>query len=269
MKEWFVSLNPIWQATLAACLNWFFTTLGASVVFAFKDLKRKSLDLMLGFASGVMLSASFWSLLLPSIEIAKEQGLPQWLPASLGLLFGWFFMRGFDFLIPHLHIGAPPGSEEGKVTTWHRTLLLVSAVTLHNFPEGIIVGVVFAASALEPSYTSLSSALMLALGIGIQDFPEGMAISIPLRKEGLSRFKSFWYGQLSGIVEPLGAMFTIVGVVAAKKLLPYVMGFSAGAMLSVILEDLVPEFHSEANAHLAMFGLFLGFILMMIMDLSF
>jgi len=268
MKEWFIQLSPVLQATLMASLNWFFTAVGASSVFGFKNLSRKAMDTTLGFASGVMLSATFWSLLLPAVEIAKEAALPSWLPASIGILLGWVFMRGLDLFVPHLHIGAPSEMAEGKTSTWHRTLLLVLAVTLHNFPEGMIVGVVFSASALNAGTASLASALVLALGIGIQDLPEGMAVAVLLRREGLSSSKSFFYGQLSGVVEPLGALMIAFGTTMAKSLLPYTMGFAAGAMLTVILEDLVPEFHSEANAHLAMFGLMLGFILMMIMDLA-
>ncbi|MGB9877456.1 MAG: ZIP family metal transporter [bacterium] len=268
MKDWFIHLNPIWQATLMASLNWFFTALGASVVFGFKNLNRKVLDTMLGFASGVMLSATFWSLLLPSVEIARESKLPAWLPASLGLVIGWAFMRFLDLIVPHLHIGAPQGTEEGISTSWHKTLLLVLAVTLHNLPEGIIVGVGFAASAVSAEVASLPATVSLSLGIGIQDFPEGIAVAFPLRREGLSRWESFWYGQLSGLIEPIGAFLAVLGIIFAKSLLPYVMGFAGGAMLTVILEDLVPEFHSEANAHLAMFGLIIGFVLMMIMDLA-
>jgi ZIP family zinc transporter len=268
MKEWFIHLNPIAQATLMASLNWFFTAMGASVVFGFKNLSRRALDVMLGFASGVMLSATFWSLLLPSTEISRQNHLPIWLPGSVGLLLGWIFMRGLDIVIPHLHIGAPEGGEEGLSTHWRKTLLLVLAVTLHNLPEGIIVGVSFSASSLNPQIAPLSASLALSLGVGIQDFPEGLAVAVPLRREGLSRWKSFFYGQLSGVVEPLGALLTAFGTTLAKAALPFAMGFSAGAMLTVILEDLVPEFHSEANAHLAMLGLMIGFILMMIMDLA-
>lgn len=269
MKEWFVQLNPAAQATLMASLNWFFTALGASVVFGFKNLSRKALDAMLGFASGVMLSAAFWSLLLPSVEIAKQSRLPPWLPPALGVIMGWVLMRFLDFFVPHLHIGAPPGAVEGRSTSWHRTLLLVLAVTLHNLPEGMIVGVSFVASSVSPQVASLSSSLALSLGVGIQDFPEGMAVAMPLRREGLSRWKSFFYGQLSGVIEPIGAVLVALGVGLAKTLLPYALSFAAGAMLTVVLEDLVPEFHSGANVHLAMFGLILGFVLMMVMDLAF
>lgn len=251
-----------------ASLNWLFTALGAITVFGFKKLNRKALDVMLGFASGVMLSATFWSLLLPSSEIARQIGAPPWLPPAVGVVAGWAFMRVLDVIIPHLHIGAPEGAVEGRATSWHRTLLLVLAVTLHNFPEGLVVGISFSASAINPTIAPLASSIILSLGVGIQDFPEGIAVAMPLRREGLSRWKSFFYGQLSGIVEPLGALIAVSGALAAQTLLPYLMGFSAGAMLTVILEDLVPEFYAEANAHLAMFGLICGFILMMIMDLA-
>lgn len=223
---------------------------------------------MLGFASGVMLSATFWSLLLPSTEIARQIGSPPWLPPTIGVIAGWAFMRLLDIFIPHLHIGAPEEAVEGRNTTWRRTLLLVLAVTLHNFPEGMVVGVSFTASRLSPEVASLASSIALSIGVGIQDFPEGIAVAIPLRREGLSKGASFFYGQLSGVVEPLGALLSAGSALGAKTLLPYLMGFSAGAMLTVVLEDLVPEFHSEANAHLAMFGLILGFVTMMIMDLA-
>lgn len=268
MKEWFFQLSPLSQATIMASLNWFFTTLGASTVFGFKKLSRKALDVMLGFASGVMLSATFWSLLLPASEISNQEGFPPWLPPAVGVIAGWIFMRLLDILIPHIHIGAPEEAVEGISTTWRKTFLLVSAVTLHNLPEGIVVGVTFAASGLNPEIAPITSAIALSIGVGIQDLPEGMAVALPLRREGLSRGKSFFYGQLSGIVEPIGALIAVGGTVLAQKLLPYLMGFSAGAMLTVVLEDLVPEFHSEANAHTAMFGLICGFVLMMIMDLA-
>jgi len=209
MVAWFTELNPIWQALVATLFTWFVTALGAGLVFFFKTINRKALDGMLGFAAGVMIAASYWSLLAPAIEMAEGGSLPAWVPATVGFLSGGGFLWIIDKILPHLHLGFPLEEAEGIKTSWHRSVLLVLAITLHNIPEGLAIGVAFGALASDLPTASLAGAVVLALGIGIQNFPEGTAVSVPLRREGFTRLKSFWYGQLSGIVEP------IAGVVGA------------------------------------------------------
>src|SRR5690349_11666894 len=203
MYGYFVELNPIWQAVIATIFTWLFTALGAAMVFLFKQVNRKLLDGMLGFAAGVMIAASFWSLLAPSIEMTREiNNAPIWFPAAVGFLLGGVFIRMIDWVLPHLHLGFPVSEAEGLPTKWKRSILLVLAITLHNIPEGLAIGVAFGAVAANLSSATLAGAIALAIGIGIQNFPEGVAVSVPLRSEGMSRFRSFWYGQASALVEP-------------------------------------------------------------------
>lgn len=262
------ALPPVVQALLATLFTWFVTALGAAVIFLRKEMSRQVLDGMLGFAAGVMIAASYWSLLAPAIQMSAGMGVPEWLPAVLGFLLGGTFLRLIDFLLPHLHAGLPSGKAEGLKTSWHRTTLLILAITLHNFPEGLAVGVAFGAAALGIHEASVAGAIALALGIGLQNFPEGMAVSMPLRREGLSQAKSFWYGQLSGIVEPIAGVFGAAAVLVARPLLPYALAFAAGAMIFVVAEDLIPEAGRSGNSHFATTGVMLGFALMMLLDVA-
>lgn len=266
--EWFKNLSPIWQAFLATCFTWFLTALGAAAVFVFKSVNRKVLDSMLGFAAGVMIAASFWSLLVPAIEMAEESSLPAWIPAAVGFLLGGAFLWGVDQVLPHLHLGFPMEEAEGIKTAWQRSVLLVLAITLHNFPEGLAVGVAFGALGAGLPSASLAVAVALALGIGIQNFPEGTAVSVPLRREGMSRLKSFWYGQLSGTVEPIAGVLGAAAVIFIRPILPYALAFAAGAMIYVVVEELIPESQLEKNTHAATVGSMLGFATMMILDVS-
>lgn len=234
-----------------------------------KDINRKTLDLMLGFAGGVMIAASFWSLLAPSIEMSEGKNIPTWLPALVGFLFGGIFLRGVDKILPHLHPYFPIEKAEGIKTTWNRIVLLILAITLHNFPEGLAVGVAFGALAAGFPQATLAGAITLAIGIGIQNFPEGLAVSMPLRREGMSRLRSFWYGQLSAIVEPIAGVIGAGAVILAKPILPYALGFAAGAMIFVVVEDIVPESQYGGNTDLATMGAMIGFAVMMVLDVAF
>ena len=268
MVNWFSGLNPVVQALIATLFTWFLTALGAGLVFFFKHINRKVLDGMLGFAAGVMIAASYWSLLAPAIEMAEEGGLPAWIPATVGFLMGGFFLWIIDKILPHLHLGFPREEAEGIKTSWHRSVLLVLAITLHNIPEGLAVGVAFGALASDLPAASLAGAIALALGIGIQNFPEGTAVSVPLRREGFSRLKSFWYGQLSGVVEPMAGVLGALAVILIKPLLPYALAFAAGAMIYVVVEELIPESQLEKNTDIATMGAMGGFAVMMTLDVA-
>jgi ZIP family zinc transporter len=266
---WFTSLNPIWQALLATLFTWFMTALGASLVFGFKSINRRILDSLLGFAAGVMIAASFWSLLAPAIEMAELDGKAGWIPAAVGFLLGGFFLWVVDKILPHLHIGFPMEEAEGIKTKWQRSVLLVLAITLHNFPEGLAVGVAFGAISAGIPSANLAGAVALAIGIGIQNFPEGLAVSAPLRREGLSRMKSFMMGQASGIVEPIAGLIGAAAVILIRPLLPYALAFAAGAMIYVVVEELIPEAQlDKKDTHLATIGAMLGFTVMMILDVA-
>jgi ZIP family zinc transporter len=223
---------------------------------------------MLGFAAGVMIAASYWSLLAPAIEMAEEGNLPAWVPATVGFLLGGVFLWIIDKILPHLHLGFPKEEAEGIKTSWHRSVLLVLAITLHNIPEGLAVGVAFGALASDLPAASLSGAIALALGIGIQNFPEGTAVAVPLRREGFTRLKSFWYGQLSGVVEPIAGVLGAVAVILIKPLLPYALAFAAGAMIFVVVEELIPESQLEKNTDIATMGAMVGFAVMMALDVA-
>jgi ZIP family zinc transporter len=269
ITEWFQGLSPILQALAGTCFTWFLTALGAGLVFFFRSINRKILDGMLGFAAGVMVAASYWSLLSPAIELAEETGrAPAWVPAVVGFLLGGVFLLLVDRVLPHLHLGYPIEEAEGIKTSWHRSVLLVLAITLHNIPEGLAVGVAFGAVAAGLPAASVTSAVALALGIGIQNFPEGAAVSVPLRREELSRLKSFWYGQLSGMVEPVAGVLGAVAVLLMRPILPYALAFAAGAMIYVVVEELIPESQLEKNTHIATIGAMLGFAVMMTLDVA-
>ena len=263
MVTWFAGLNPVLQALMATLFTWFVTALGAGLVFFFKTINRKVLDAMLGFAAGVMIAASYWSLLAPAIEMAEESSLPAWVPATTG-----FFLWIADKILPHLHLGFPMAEAEGLKTSWQRSVLLVLAITLHNIPEGLAVGVAFGALASDIPSATLAGAIALALGIGIQNFPEGAAVSVPLRREGFSRLKSFWYGQLSGMVEPVAGVIGAAAVIFIKPILPYALAFAAGAMIYVVVEELIPESQLEKNTDVATMGAMAGFAVMMTLDVA-
>lgn len=268
MVEWFLNVSPIIQALLATCFTWFVTALGASSVFFFKTINRKVLDGMLGFAAGIMIAASYWSLLAPAIEMSEEAGGTPWVPATVGFLLGGAFLWAVDKILPHLHVGYPTEEAEGIQTSWHRSILLVLAITLHNFPEGLAVGVAFGAVAAGLPSATLAGAVALAVGIGLQNFPEGMAVSVPLRREGLSRTKSFWYGQMSGVVEPIAGVIGAAAVLLMKPILPYALAFAAGAMIYVVVEQLIPESQLESSTDVATVGAMLGFAVMMTLDVA-
>ncbi len=262
-------MHPVLQALVATCFTWAATGLGAAAVFTAKTVNRRVLDGMLGFAAGVMVAASFWSLLAPAIEMSAGGRLPVWLPAAVGFLAGGLFLAVVDRIIPHLHIGFRREEAEGIPTSWQRSTLLVLAITLHNIPEGLAVGVAFGAAAAGFPTASFGGAVALAAGIAIQNFPEGLAVSMPLRREGVSRLKSFWYGQLSGLVEPIAGVAGAAAVFLARPLLPYALGFAAGAMIFVVVEEVVPESQRGGNTDLATGGAMLGFVVMMVLDVAF
>jgi ZIP family zinc transporter len=261
-------MHPVLQALVATCFTWGVTALGASGVFFFKTISKKVLDGMLGFAAGVMIAASFWSLLAPSIELSEEMGLMPWIPAVIGFLAGGAFLRLIDKILPHLHRFESIEQAEGIKTSFKKSTLLVLAITLHNIPEGLAVGVAFGAVAAGIPSASLAGAVALALGIGLQNFPEGMAVSVPLRREGLSRAKSFWYGQLSGSVEPIAGVIGAAAVLSMRGILPYALAFAAGAMIFVVIEEAVPESQSSGNTDIATLGAMLGFAVMMALDVG-
>lgn len=267
----FRTFSPLVQALLAGCFTWFVTGLGAAIVFATRQVNRKLLDVMMGFAAGVMIAASFWSLLVPSIEMASAQGTVQWMPAVAGFLGGGIFLRLADATLPHLHPGARMSEAEGLKTSWRRATLLVTAITLHNIPEGLAVGVTFGAAALPidvATGATLAAAVALTIGIGLQNFPEGIAVAMPLRGEGFSAGRSFWYGQLSGAVEPVSAVLGAAAVITVRPMLPYALAFAAGAMIYVVVEELIPESQRHGNTDLATMGTMIGFTVMMILDVA-
>jgi ZIP family zinc transporter len=262
------SFHPIIQALFGTLFTWGVTAAGAAMVFFFKTINRKVLDAMLGFAGGVMIAASFWSLLAPAIELSEELGMPAWLPAMVGFLAGGLFLRLVDRLLPHLHLGEPIENAEGPKTTWKKSILLIMAITLHNIPEGLAVGVGFGAVAAGIPGATLGGAVALAIGIGLQNFPEGAAVSVPLRREGFSRSKSFFFGQLSGIVEPMAAVIGAAVAISMRAVLPFALAFAAGAMIFVVVEEVIPESQNSGNTHIATLGAMLGFAVMMFLDVA-
>ncbi len=266
--NWLLSLDNVTLALLATLFTWGMTALGAAMVFFFKTINQHVLNAMLGFAAGVMIAASFWSLLAPAIAMAEEiSGIPAWLVASIGFLSGAFFLWLADRLIPHMHI--KDDQPEGLPSHLRRSVLLVLSITLHNIPEGLAVGVAFGAVVHGVGVEGILPAIAVALGIGIQNFPEGAAVSVPLRREGLSRFKSFMYGQASGVVEPIAGVLGAYLVLLVKPILPYALAFAAGAMIYVVVEELIPESQSShKDTHFATIGCIVGFTIMMILDVA-
>ena len=281
LYNWFINQPPILQALLAGIFTWLLTAIGAALVFLFNSSNRKVLDMSLGFTGGVMIAASFWSLLSPAIEYVEmqnEMGLsntPSWIPPTIGFFLGALFLFGLDKVIPHLHLFNKRDEAEGMETNWRKTVLLVLAIALHNIPEGLAVGVAFGALASPEimglganSIFTMGSAIALAIGIGIQNFPEGFAVSMPLRRQGVSRWKSWQWGQLSAIVEPIFAVIGAAIVLQVLPILPYALSFAAGAMIFIVIEEVIPESQKGGHTDLATMGLILGFIVMMSLDVS-
>ena len=264
--EFFKNTDPVLGAFYATLFTWGLTAIGASLVFFVKEMNRALLDGLLGFTGGVMVAASFWSLLAPGIEMSPGEGFIKVLPASIGFGLGALFIFSLDKILPHIHINFK--ESEGIKTPWHRTTLLVLAITLHNIPEGLAVGVLFGGVAAGIPEASISGAVALAIGIGIQNFPEGIAVSMPLRRQGISRFKSFWYGQLSAIVEPVAAVIGALAVTFFTPILPYALSFAAGAMIFVVVEEVIPETQQDRYTDIATLGFIGGFIVMMTLDVA-
>ncbi|HNV20362.1 MAG TPA: ZIP family metal transporter [Candidatus Hydrogenedentes bacterium] len=261
-------LHPVWQAFLATMFTWFMTSAGAVPVFFTKEVNPKVMDGLLGMAAGVMIAASFWSLLAPAITLSEDMGYPGWGPPLVGFLAGGAALWGIDKLLPHLHPGLAMSEAEGVSTSWRRSTLLVLAITMHNFPEGLAVGVAFGAAAAEIPGASVAGAVALALGIGLQNLPEGTAVAMPLRREGLSRFRCFMYGQLSGMVEPIAGVLGASVVIVMRPFLPYALAFAAGAMIYVVAEELIPEAQRRGDTDIPTIGVMVGFAIMMFLDVS-
>ncbi len=266
--DFLLDYNPVLLAFIATLFTWGVTALGSSMVFFFKTLNKKVLNSMLGFAAGVMIAASIWSLLIPAIDMAGRNGSVPWIPAVVGFLTGGLFLLAIDKLLPHLHMGLSTDKAEGIKTSWQRSVLLVLAITLHNIPEGFAVGVAFGTLTNNPDTGVLAGAIALAIGIGLQNFPEGAAVSIPLRREGASRLRAFNYGQLSGIVEPVAGLTGAYLVSVIVPLLPYALSFAAGAMIFVVVEELIPESQTGNETDFSTIGAMIGFATMMLLDVA-
>ena len=262
LLDFLQSQTPVTQALLGTLFTWLMTAIGAAAIFLSREPSCKLQDGMLGFAAGVMIAASYWSLLAPAIDLSNGS----WVPAVVGFLLGGAFLRGIDVVLPHLHVYA--NVPEGHHSHWKRSVLLVTAITLHNIPEGLAVGVAFGAAAIGDSAYTLAGAIALAIGIGIQNLPEGLAVAMPLQRSGLSRWKGFMYGQFSGMVEPVAGILGALAVLAARPILPYALAFAAGAMIFVVVEDAIPEAQSQGNNDVATMGAMIGFALMMCLDVA-
>jgi len=266
--NYFESIDPILAALYATLFTWGLTAAGAGLVFLFKNPKRSLMDGMLGFTGGVMVAASFWSLLAPGIEMSEGEGFLKVIPAAVGFLLGALFIFGLDKVMPHLHINFKMDEAEGVKTPWHRTTLLVLAITLHNIPEGLAVGVLFGGVASGFEGATIGGAVALALGIGLQNFPEGFAVAVPMRRHGLSRRKSWMYGQASALVEPIAGVLGAWAVLTFEPILPYALAFAAGAMIFVVVEEVIPETQQDKYTDIATLGFIGGFIIMMCLDVG-
>jgi len=264
LVSFFSKQDPVVAALYATTFTWLVTAAGAGMVFFFKKLNQKVLDTTLGFTGGVMVAASCFGLLGPAIEDSPGEQFVKVMPAVIGFLLGVFFLFGMDKVMPHLHINFKEA--EGVKTTWHRTTLLVMAITLHNIPEGLAVGIVFGSA--MGSEIEVTQAMILAVGIAIQNFPEGFAVAMPLRREGVSRRKSFWYGQLSAIVEPIAGVIGALAVTTFEPIQPYALAFAAGAMIYVVVEEVIPETQKDKHSDVAVLGFMFGFVLMMALDVG-
>jgi len=260
------SISPVYAALLATLFTWFMTGLGASLVFFFKKMNRAFSDGMLGFTGGVMVAASFWSLLAPAISMTEGEGFAKVWPTAIGFVLGALFLYVLDQILPHLHINFKESEKEGIDADLKRSTLLFLAITLHNIPEGLAIGVMFGGVAAGIPEATIGAAVALTLGIGVQNFPEGTAVSMPIRRQGVSRFKSFWYGQLSAVVEPIFGVIGALAVFFFTPILPYALAFAAGAMIYVVVEEVIPETQRDKYTDLATMGFILGFTIMMILD---
>jgi ZIP family zinc transporter len=261
-------LDPRVQALLAGVFTWAITAIGATLVLGTRRMPRGTLDAMLGFAAGIMIAASFWSLLAPAVVMAEARGTPAWIPVAGGFVLGAAFLRIADSLLPHLHPDLPLESAEGPRTGWQRATLIMLAITLHNIPEGLAVGVAFGAAAIDGSASLYAGAIALTIGIGLQNLPEGLAVALPLRQAGMSRARSLWYGQLSAAVEPVAAVIGAATVLVMDGILPYALSFAAGAMIFVVIEELIPEAQRNGRTDLATSAAIIGFALMTSLDLG-
>jgi ZIP family zinc transporter len=269
MPAFLLQFSPVMQALIATLFTWGVTAAGAGLVFFTRAVNPRTMDALLGFAAGVMIAASFWSLLAPGIEMAEQLGHVPWLTAVIGFMGGGVFMRLTDKFLPHLHPGLELEKSEGVKTSWQRSTLLVLAITLHNIPEGMAVGVAFGAVAAGLPSATIGGAIALAIGIGIQNFPEGAAVSLPLRREGMGKWKSFMMGQASGVVEPIAGVIGALFVLHMQNILPYALCFAAGAMIFVVVEELIPESQqTHANIDLVTMTTMIGFSVMMILDVA-
>lgn len=266
--EYFKDIDPILAALLATIFTWGLTALGASLVFVFKNMSRGFFDGMLGFTGGVMVAASFWSLLAPGIEMSPGEGFIKVIPSVVGFGLGALFLFGLDKVLPHLHIHNQMADKEGIKTPWHKSTLLTLAITMHNIPEGLAVGVLFGAAAAGFDGATIGGAVALALGIGLQNFPEGIAVAMPLRRQGMSSWKSFNFGQLSAAVEPVAAVLGAWAVLTFEPILPYALSFAAGAMIFVVVEEVIPESQQAKFTDVATLGFIGGFIIMMTLDVG-
>ena len=265
---YFKSIDPILAAFYATLFTWALTALGAALVFLLKGMNRALLDGMLGFTGGVMVAASFWSLLAPGIEMSPGEGFVKVIPAVVGFGLGALFLFGLDKILPHLHVNFKETEKEGIKTPWHRTTLLVLAITLHNIPEGLAIGVLFGGVAAGFDGATIGGAVALAIGIGLQNFPEGFAVSMPIRRQGVSKLKSFMYGQSSALVEPVAAVIGAWAVMTFQPILPYALSFAAGAMIFVVVEEVSPETQRDKYTDVATLGFIGGFIIMMTLDVG-
>lgn len=264
--QFFESIDPVWAALYATIFTWLVTALGASSVFLFKRMNKNILDGMLGFTGGVMVAASVWSLIIPAIDMSEGTGFVKVIPAVVGFLTGTAFLYGIDKVLPHMHVNFKKA--EGIKTPWQRTTLLTLAITLHNIPEGLAVGVLFGGVAAGIPEATIGGAVALALGIGLQNFPEGIAVAMPLRRMGMSRRKSFMYGQASAIVEPIAGVLGALAVATFTPILPYALAFAAGAMIFVVVEEVIPEAQQNKSSDIATIGFIIGFIVMMTLDVA-
>lgn len=262
------AFSPFQLALLGGCFAWGVTSLGAAVVFLFRKIDRNVLNGLLGFSAGVMVAAAIWSLIIPSIDLSKELGMIPWIPPAAGIIVGMIVLFIIDKILPHLHQGLSTEHTEGIKTKWQKNILLFSAITLHNIPEGLVIGVAFGSLNYASIHMTIATAAALALGIAMQDFPEGIAASVPLRGGGWSKWKSFFYGQLSGVVEPIGALFGYWFVTMSRQILPFALAFAAGAMLFVVVEELIPESQQEGNTDISTIFTIVGFVVMMILDVA-
>jgi len=262
----FAQEHPVLMALYAGIFTWLLTALGAALVFFFKKMKRSILDTMLGFTGGVMVAASCFGLIGPAIEMSSGESWIKVMPAAIGFLLGALFLFALDKIMPHLHINFKEEESEGIKTTWHRTTLLVSAITIHNIPEGLAVGVLFGGAAMGVEGATVGLAIALSLGIAIQNFPEGIAVAMPMRREGISRWKSFMFGQFSAAVEPIAAVIGAAAVLTFQPILPYALSFAAGAMIYVVVEEVIPETQRDKYTDVATLGFMIGFVIMMSLD---